>query len=466
MCISIIGSSIKRLRQRFSQSTGLPIRETLSEAEIEATLKAEGVTYRRCLLDPIVTIWAFLCQVLDSDRSCRKALSRVFAYLSDSNDVTDPMELMDSQSDTGAYCKARQRLSLNVLTRLYHRVAIHLEDSATPDRRWCGRRVFLGDGTTVLMPDTAENQAVYPQHPNQKEGCGFPLAKLVVIFSLTTGALIEAVTDVWSAYEPMLFRRISHCLQPNDVFVADRIYCTYADIALLLNQLVDSVLRLHGARKVDFRKGRRIGKHDRIFTWEKPRQCPKTLSQHLFDPLPDVLTVRVLRFSITQKGFRSRTITVVTTLLDPLVYPKDEIARLYGLRWEAEIDLRHLKSSMEMDFLRTKTPEMVHKELAIYFLAYNLIRSLMSEAALRYGKDPLRLSFKGTLQHLNTFLPLLATSGPKKRRQHYQVLLLLIAREQLPDRPGRVEPRMVKRRPKCSRWLQEPRAELKQKLAA
>ena len=285
-------------------------------------------------------------------------------------------------------------------------------------------------------------------------------------FLLTTGVLIEAITDVWSAYEPVLFRRISHCLQSGDVFVADRIYCTYADIALLLNQLVDSVLRLHSARKVDFRKGRRLGKYDRLFTWEKPNQRPKTLSEHLYALLPDTLTVRVLRFTIPQKGFRTKQITVVTTLLDPLLYPKDEIARLYGLRWEVEIDLRHLKSSMDMDFLRTKSPEMVHKELAIYFLAYNLIRSLMSEAALRYGKDPLRLSFKGTLQHLNTFLPLLATSGPKKRRQHYQMVLLLIAREQLPDRPGRVEPRMVKRRPKWSRWLQEPRAVLKQKLNA
>jgi hypothetical protein len=316
------------------------------------------------------------------------------------------------------------------------------------------------------MPDTPANQAIYPQLPNQKQGCGFPLAKRVVIFSLTTGALIEAITDIWSAYEPALFRQISACLKPGDVYVADRIYCTYADIALLLNRLVDSVLRLHAARKVDFHKGHRLGKGDHLFTWEKPRSCPKTLSQPLFESLPDTLTIRVLRFSVIHKGFRSRTITVVTTLLDPTVYTKDQIARLYGLRWQAEINLKHLKSSMDMDFLRTKSPDMVHKELAMYFLAYNLIRSLMSEAALCYGQDPLCLSFKGTLQHLNTFLPLLATAGPKKRRQHYQMVLLLIAREQLPDRPGRVEPRRVKRRPKCSRWLQEPRAVLKQKLSA
>ena len=467
MNIPFIGSKVKQLRQRFSESVGLPIKDALPASAIEAALEAEGISYRCCLFDPIVTTWAFLSQVLDADRCCRKAISRVFAYLSGTDPPPeDTIEHLDGKSDTGAYCKARKRLSIKVLNRLYRRVATHLEEQVDIDRLWCGRRVFLGDGTTVLMPDTAENQAVYPQQSTQREGCGFPLLKLVAIFSLTTGALVEAITDVWSAYEPALFRKISACLKPGDVFVGDRIYCTYADIALLLNRGIDSVFRLHAARKVDLRKGQRLGKHDRILTWEKPRQQPKTLEKDQYDLLPNTLAVRVLRFTISQKGFRSKQITVVTTLLDTILYPKAEIARLYGLRWEAEINLRHLKSTMEMDMLRTKSPEMVQKELAMYFLAYNLIRSLMKEAALAYGKDPLRLSFKGTLQHLNTFLPLLATATTHKRRRHYQTLLLLIAREQLPDRPGRVEPRAVKRRPKCSRWLQEPRAVLKQKLAA
>lgn len=466
MDIPIIGKKIHHLRRKFSQSAGLPIREALPEHKIAAVLQAEGITYRRCLFDPFVTTWAFLCQVLDSDRSCRKAISRVFAYLSATHKIDDPMELIDSQSDTGAYCKARQRLSLNVLKRLYHMVATHQEENAQREQRWCNRRVFLCDGTTVLMPDTPENQARYPQHPNQKAGCGFPLAKLVAIFSLTTGALVEAISDVWSAYEPALFRKISADLKPDDVLVGDAIYCTYADIALLQEQCVDTVLRLHGSRKVDFRKGQRLGKNDRIFTWEKPKRCPDSLSQALFDTLPDTLTVRILRFCLTKKGYRSKPITVVTTLVDAIAYPKDEIARLYGLRWEVEIDLRHLKASMDMDMLRTKTPDMIHKELAMYFLAYNLIRSLMTEAAHAYGKDPLRLSFKGALQHLNTFLLLLAVSGSKMKQQHYRMLLLLVAREQLPHRPGRIEPRMVKRRPKCSKWLREPRTVLKQKIAA
>lgn len=467
MNIPFIGNTIKQLRQKFSDSVGLPIRDALPASVIETALHAENVTYRRCLFDPMITIWAFVSQVLDTDRCCRKAISRVFAYLADAQDLPEhPVLLPDGQADTGAYCKARQRLSEAVLTRLYRQVATHLEAGVDTTRLWCGRHVYLVDGTTVLMPDTPDTQAAYPQHPNQKEGCGFPIAKLVAIFSLATGALKEAITDVWSAYEPALLRHISACFAPGDVLVGDRIYCTYVDIAVLRQRLVDTLFRLHQARKVDWGQGKRLGKHDHLFVWEKPKQCPKDISAHLYAQLPLTLDIRVIRFTIEHKGFRTHQITVATTLLDPVAYPTADIATLYGLRWDVEIDLRHLKTSMEMDMLRTKSPAMARKELAIYFLAYNLIRSLMTEAAQRHGKDPLRLSFKGTLQHLTTFLPLLATSDPQKRQQHYDTLLIFVAREQLPDRPHRVEPRVVKRRPKSSRWMQEPRAVLKQQLAA
>lgn len=467
MCTSSIsiGQSVKQLRHKFAHSVGLPIRDALPASAIEGVLRAEGLIYRRCLLDPVVTIWAFLCQVLDTDRCCRKALSRVWAYLAESNPEAvrfDP----DQVADTGAYCKARQRLAEAVLGRLYGQVAEGLETQVDVSRLWCGRPVYLADGTTVLMPDTPANQAAYPQHPNQKEGCGFPLAKLVVLFSLLTGAVKAATTDVWSAHEPALLRRIRTVLKPGDVLVADRIYCTYADITQLHQQGVDPLFRLHQARKVDFRRGKRLAKHDHIFVWTKPKQRPKGLSTAQYRALLATLEIRVVRFSIQAQGFRAKSITVATTLLDPKAFPKDAIALLYGLRWEAEINLRHLKASMDMDMLRTKSPQMVRKELAIYFLAYNLIRALMAQAARRYRTDPTRLSFKGTLQHLNTFLPLLATAGPKKRTQHYDTLLLLVAREKLPDRPGRQEPRVVKRRPKSSRWMQQPRAVLKQKLAA
>ena len=201
-------------------------------------------------------------------------------------------------------------------------------------------------------------------------------------------------------------------------------------------------------------------------TWAKPKQCPKGISKDRYEVLPKTLEIRVIQFAIDYKGYRSQSITVVTTLLDPNAYPKGEITALYEKRWQAEINLRHLKSTMDMDMLRTKTPAMIRKETAIYLLAYNLIRSLMEQAADAKQTDPLRLSFAGTLQHLNTFLPLMAVASMKKRKHFYHRLLALVAKERLPDRPHRFEPRVVKRRPKSSKWMQEPREVLKQKLTA
>jgi hypothetical protein len=242
------------------------------------------------------------------------------------------------------------------------------------------------------------------------------------------------------------------------------IYCIYADLCLLLQRQVDSVFRHHGSRTVNLRQGLRLGKEDRLQVWEKPTQCPQGMAANTYPSLPPTLQVRSLRFHCPHKGFRSQHVTVVTTLVDPRTYPKEAIARLYGIRWEAEIDLRHLKSSMDMDVLRTQSPDMIRKELAIYFLAYNLIRALMAQAGQRHGVDPLRLSFKGALQHLNSFLPLLAHAGKLQHPHLYNTLLTLVAQERLPDRPGRVEPRAVKRRPKWTTWLQQPRAILKKQL--
>ena len=460
-----IGHSVKHLRQKFAQSMGLPLGQALSASTIEAALGAEGATYRECLLDPVVTIWAFVSQIIDTDRSCRKALSRIWAYLSDRAPKANTIAV-EGVADTGAYCKARQRLPEGVVNRLYGQVADTLEEGVDTARRWWGHRVFLADGTTVMLPDTPANQAAYPQHPGQKEGCGFPLTKVVALFSLATGALTAAVSDVWSTYEPHMLRRLRPVLRPGDVLVGDRIYGCYAQIAWWSQAQVEVLFRLHQARQTDFRQGTRLGKQDRLVVWEKPRQRPAEMTLAAYQQLPETMKVRLVRFTVAPPGARAKQVTVVTSLLDPVGYPREEIARLYGLRWQVELDLRHLKASMDMDLLRTKSPEMIRKELAIYFLAYNLIRSLMAHAARRHGRDPLRLSFKGTLQHLNTFLPLLALAGGAHRVAYYDTLLRLVVREQLPERPHRREPRVVKRRPKCSRWMQQPRSVLKQNLAA
>ena len=465
MDILDIGHSVKQLRQKFAHSTGLPLRQSLSASTIETALRAEGVSYRCCLLDPVVTVWAFLSQILDTDRTCRKALSRIWAYLSASDPQGIDMD-PDAVADTGAYCKARQRLPEGAVKRLYGQVANQLEAGVAAAQLWWGRHVYLADGTTVLLPDTPANQAAYPQHASQQQGCGFPLLKVVPLFSLATGALKAAAQDVWSAYEPTMLNRLHGALTARDLLVGDRIYATYTQVVAWTQRQVDVVFRLHQARPTDFRQGKRLGKQDRLVVWSKPKQRPKTLTREAYQQLPETLTVRLLRFSIAHKGFRTKQVTVVTSLLDPVAYRKEDLARLYGLRWEVELDLRHLKASMDMDMLRTKSPAMIRKELAVYFLAYNLIRSLMAQAAQLHGRDPLRSSFKGTLQHLNTFLPLLALANARQRAHFYGTLLRLVAREQLPHRPHRVEPRVVKRRPKYSRWMQVPRPVLKQKLVA
>ena len=263
MDILDIGHSVKQLRKKFAQSTGLPLREALSAATIATALRAEGVSYRCCLLDPVVTVWAFLLQILDTDRTCRKALGRIWAYLS----VTDPdaMDIdPDAVADTGAYCKARQRLPEGVVNRLYGQVADQLEDGVEAARLWWGRHVYLADGTPVLLPDTPANQAAYPQHANQQEGCGFPLINVVAFFSLATGALKGAVQDIWSAYEPTLLNRLHHALAAGDLLVGDRIYGTYTQVVAWTQRKVDVVFRLHQARKTDFRQGKRLGKQDRL----------------------------------------------------------------------------------------------------------------------------------------------------------------------------------------------------------
>ena len=305
MDIPDIGHSVKQLRKKFAQSTGLPLRDSLSAASIEAALRAEGVTYRCCLLDPVVTVWAFLSQILDSDRTCRKALSRIWAYLSESASEVIDID-PDAVADTGAYCKARQRLPEGVVNRLYGQVADQLEDGVEAARLWWGRHVYLADGTTVLLPDTPANQAVYPQPSTQQEGCGFPLIKVVALFSLATGALKAAAQDVWSAYEPKLLNQLHRALAAGDLLVGDRIYGSYIQIVGWTQRQVDVVFRLHQARKTDFRQGKRLGKQDRLVVWTKPKQRPKTMTREAYQHLPETLTVRLLRYSIPHKGFRTK----------------------------------------------------------------------------------------------------------------------------------------------------------------
>ncbi len=324
--------------------------------------------------------------------------------------------------------------------------------------RWHDLCPKVLDGTTLSMSDTQENQRAYPQPRSQKPGCGFPLMKLTGVFSLATGVLLDYAKGNKHQSELGLLKGFLHQFKANDLVVADRGFCTYVLMALLLDHGVSSLMRLHHSRPSDLRKGKRLGKNDRLFTWHKPNQRPRWLPQSWWNGIPAQLTVRVIRFSLRRRGYRSDSVTLVTTLLDVRRYPAQDIAELYARRWKIELWFRDIKTSMGMEVLRCKTPQMVHKELEMFLIAYNVIRSLMVQAGGVNQVALDRLSFKGTVDSVRQFSVAIAQARSKKKQNQLRVELLeVIARDQVPDRPGRFEPRAVKRRPKPYERLNRPR---------
>ena len=450
---------VEILKQKFINSVGLPFRDLLPESTIIEALEAEKVKYRNRLFNPIVTLWAFLSQVLDTDKSLQNAVSRVIAWLAEAGEVIP-------STDTGAYSKARLRVPEGVFKRLLGQTAQKLSDQAESKDLWCGRHVRICDGSSVTMSDTKQNQAVYPQHSNQASGCGFPIVKIVVMFSLATGAVMDVLIAVFKTSEVVLARQFYHHLLPGEVLLADRAFGTYVDLVLVQAQQADAVFRKHQSRKSDFRRGKKLGIGDHILTWYKPKRCPNGMKPEEFAALPDQVQVREVHLLIQHKGFRTKEIILITTLVDPKIYTKTKLAQLYKLRWEVEVDLRYVKTTLGMEMLRTKTPDMVRKEIFVHLMAYNLLRALMWESAKKAGVSPLRVSLQGTRQHLLNFLSQLADAAPKKRQRLYRTLLTVVSHKLVPHRPDRFEPRLKKLRPKAYGWMQQPRAVLKRKLAS
>lgn len=345
--------------------------------------------------------------------------------------------------------------------------AEQLEQQVPEPQQWCGRRVRVCDGTTVLMSDSTDNQAEYPQHSNQKEGCGFPIAKLVVIFSLVTGAVVAACIASFATSEIVMSRLLYSDLEPEEVLLADQAYGSYVDLSLLKQIGADGVFRKHHARRTDFRRGRKHGIGDHQVVWNKPNKRPEHMSEQEFAALPDTLLVREVCLRLCQRGFRDKRIIVVTTLLDTKRYSAKQLTRLYGLRWSAaEVNLRHLKTTLRMEMLSAKTPTMVRKEVWAHLLAYNLLRTLMGQAAQLSKHSLPQFSLQGTRQQFNQMMTLLATVGKSTRQRLYRILLEQIASDLLPLRPHRLEPRVVKRRPKPFPRMRQPRSVLKAKLVA
>jgi hypothetical protein len=459
MTITTVPNRVKILKDKFTQSLGLPFQELLPESEIQKIVEELQMKYRCRLFDPFVTLWAFISQVLDVDKSCHNAVSRVIAYL-----VNEGVEI--SSTDSSAYCQARSRLPEKLLEKLFGKAAEKLEEKVMSENLWCGRHLKVIDGSTISMPDTVENQKAYPQPQTQKAGCGFPIAKIGVIFSLVTGAAIALVIDVLNTHDLKLARQLYQFLNPLDLLVRDRAFCAYADIVAIKNLNCDAVFRKHQSRTTSMRQGKIVGACDKLETWYKPKTCPKGLSLDEFHALPQTLTVREIYYYIVIPGFRNQRVSLITTLLDTATYSTLEIVRLYGQRWDVELNLRHLKTTLGMDVLRCKTPSMVRKEIYVYLLAYNLLRSLMWLAGTTYGVPPLRLSLQGTRHHLNNFIPQLLATSSTKVEQIYRTLLKVIVHKSVPDRPGRSEPRVRKRRPKSYPLMKQPRHELRRQLQA
>jgi hypothetical protein len=361
---------------------------------------------------------------------------------------------------TGAYCQARGRLPWDILPRLRCAAASHAEKAR---QLWYGLWVKVLDGTSTSLADTPKNQRSYPQPGAQQPGCGFPLLKLVGVFSLATGALLDYAKGNKHQHELGLLQRLMHQFKAGDLVLADRGFSTYTLLALLLNRAVHGLFRLHQARPADLRRGKRLGKNDRLFVWLKPCQRPRYLPKLLWKGIPEQLSVRVLRFSLHVPGFRVHSVTLVTTLLDPEKYPAQELAFLYARRWQVELWFRDIKTSMGMEVLRCKSPKMVHKELEMFLIAYNLIRCFMAEASLRYDVSMGWLSFKGTVDSVRQFAGAIAQArSSKKQKQLLEKLIEVIARDRLPERSGRHEPRAVKRRPKPYQLLNRPRHRFKE----
>lgn len=434
---------MEQFRRQFGDQPTLALGSVLPAEVVRKVVEEEVGSFRQRIYPPLTTLGLFVGQALSSDGACQDAVARNLSERTARGEGGCTLS-------SGPYCKARQRLPLGLISRLGTSVGEELERASPLYWKWRGRSVKLMDGTTVSMPDTAENQSVYPQSGVQKAGLGFPLAMLVALISLSTGAVLRWATGPCRGKhtgEQALFRTLMPHLAAGDVILADRYHCNYFTAALLVERGVDLVTRQHQRRITDFRRGLRLGRRDHLVEWVRPKR-PSWMDCDTYARMPERLLLRE-----TEVAGR----ILVTTLTDPKTVSIAEIDRLYSRRWQVEVDLRSIKAQMGMDILRTKSPSMVDKEIAAYMLAYNLVCALMARAAAGACVLPRSLSFKGTLQFLLAFEQHLRFGGDSGAKAMTAKLLGAISMLTLPIRPGRVEPHAVKRRPKNHSLLTQPR---------
>jgi putative transposase len=459
-------SSFRLATQSFLHHDGLPFADLLPEETVRQIARDAGLSPivsphgdesdHGVVYTTPVTLWAFLSQVLfrGEHRSCRAAVARVVV-------LCVALGRPPCSDNTGAYCRARARLPLALIRRLAEHVAETAEANVPKAWLWKGRHVDLVDGTTVSAPDTASLQARYPQPKVQKPGLGFPLIRLVVLMSLATAMVNGMAMGPYAGKETgetALLRQLFERLKPGGVVLADRYYCSYFMIAMMRAMGVDVVTRQHQGRTSDFRRGRRLGSGDHIVVWLRPPR-PTWMDRETYEQIPESMEIREVHVQVHQPGFRVEALVVVTTLTDAEAYPRVDIAELYHRRWLVELDIRSLKITLGMDVLRCKTPALVEKEIWTCLLAYNLIRQSMLQAAILNDLSPRQLSFTAALQKTAASWGTLLMCDEDRARTLIETHLRHMATQLVGDRPNRVEPRAIKRRPKPHKLLTKPRAQ-------
>lgn len=454
----------QRIRECFLSQPGLPFANLLSAERIERIFARHGNLFGiGQIYSTAIMVWSFLSQVLrdGKEASCQAAVARVAADCQ-SRQVAVPT------ADTGDYCRARSKLSVHALRDLTVELAAELEEQAEAKWLWKGRHAKLVDGFTFTMPDTPANQALYPAPKSQKKGVGLPIARVAVILSLATACALDLEIAPYAGKETgetALLRQLLESFAAGDIAVMDRYYCSFMMIALLLGHEVQVCARLHSRRHVDFRRGRRLGKYDHLIIWTKPPR-PTWMDEATYNTIPPTIEMREIRYQVCKPGYRSTELTIATTLTDATLYSKKDIAELYGFRWNSELDIRSVKQTLNLAHVRCKSADMVHKEIWTTMLGYNLIRTTTAAAALLHNKQPRQISFTGACQYVLSSWMLLSNDYIDATRSEASCRMLLkhIASCEVANRPGRIEPRVLKRRRHGYKLMQEPRSILRARL--
>jgi hypothetical protein len=456
--------SFRKVVAAFLASSAVPFAHIVSAERVERVFaKHDGLFGRQGIYSTAMMVWSFLGQVLrdGKDASCQAAVARVVSYC-------EHEHIASPTADTGDYCRARAKLSEAALHELSCEVAEETEAAAEAGWLWKSRHAKLIDGFTFTMPGTAENQAAYPQQKSQKPGVGLPIARVVTILSLATACVMDIALGPYAGKqtgEPALLRELFGRLGADDIAVADRYYCSFMMIAMLLAQGTQVCARKHQRRHSDFRRGQRLGKYDHLIVWTRPARA-EWMDEAAYQKIPETLELREIRYSVVEPGRRTRSIDIITTLTDDVEYTREDIAQLYGFRWNAELDIRAIKSNLNLTHVRCKSPEMVRRELWATLLAYNLIRTTAAAAALLHGKQPRQISFTATCQYvLASWMS--HSCGRLTASQlagHCRTMLRHISSCEVANRPGRLEPRVLKRRKHGYPLMQKPRNVLRQEL--